>query len=129
MDTVDQRRDLLGLLDNLKVLSCAEQQAITEGDFSRVEQVQDEKQLIRQQIDEIEPISGGGVSCHADDKLIQQVVSEIMAMDQQNNEQLLRRMGSLKGEVKTQSQTRTTLRRVQGAYTRRLQPVHWEAST
>jgi len=50
-------------------------------------------------------------------------------MNQDSNQQLLRRMGALKAEAETQSQTRTTLRRVQGAYARRLPPVHWEAST
>ena len=94
-----------------------------------MEQVQDEKLLIRKQIDKLESIPDGGVSRHADDKLIQQAVSGIMAMDQESNEQLIRRMGALKAEAETQSQTRTTLRRVQGAYARRLSPVHWEAST
>jgi hypothetical protein len=126
---MDERRKLLGLLDKLMELSCAEQKAITEGDFSRVERVQDEKLLIRQQLDKLEPITEGGVSSYADDKLVQQTVSGIMAMDQESNEQLLRRMGALKAEAETQSQTRTTLRRVQGAYARRLSPVHWQAST
>ncbi|MDP7051700.1 MAG: hypothetical protein QF600_07230 [Verrucomicrobiota bacterium] len=129
MQPMDERRKLLGLLDKLMELSCAEQKAITEGDFSRVERVQDEKLLIRQQLDKLEPITEGGVSSYADDKLVQQTVSGIMAMDQESNEQLLRRMGALKAEAETQSQTRTTLRRVQGAYARRLSPVHWQAST
>lgn len=126
---MNQRRQLLGLLDKLKELSREEQQAINEADFSGVEQVQDEKQVIRQQIDELEPILEGSVSRYAGDKLVQQAVSKIMAMDQESNGQLLRRMGALKAEVKTQSQTRTTLRRVQGAYARQLPPFHWEAST
>ena len=129
MQPMVQRRKLLGLLDKLKELSCAEQQAITEGDFSRLERVQDEKLLIRQHIDKLEPITEGGVSSHADNKLVQQAVSGIMAMDQESNEQLLLRMGALKAEAQTQSQTRTILRRVQGAYARRLSPVHWQAST
>jgi hypothetical protein len=50
-------------------------------------------------------------------------------MNRESNEQLLRRMGALKAEAEIQSQTRTTLRRVQGAYAKRLSLVHWEAST
>ena len=126
---MNQRRQLLGLLDKLKELSREEQQAINEADFSGLEQVQDEKQVIRQQIDELEPILEGSVSRYAGDKLVQQAVSKIMAMDQESNDQLLRRMGALKAELKTQSLPRTTLRRVQGAYARQLTPFHWEAST
>ena len=129
MQTMNQRRQLLGLLDKLKELSREEQQAINEADFSGVEQVQDEKHLIRQQIDALEPLPDGGVSSHAAAEPVKQAVSEIMAMNQESNQQLLRRMGALKAEAETQSQTRTTLRRVQGAYARRLPPVHWEAST
>ncbi|MAE32596.1 MAG: hypothetical protein CMO43_13570 [Verrucomicrobiales bacterium] len=129
MPLMDQRSQLLGLLDKLKELSRVEQQAVTEGDFSRVEQVQDEKQLLRQRIDELEPLPDGEVSCHAAAEPVKQAVSEIMAMNQESNQLLLRRMGALKAEAETQSQTRTTLRRVQGAYARRLSPVHWEAST
>ena len=106
-----------------------EQQAVAGGDFSRVEQVQDEKHLIRQQIDALEPLPDGGVSSHAAAEPVKQAVSEIMAMNQESNQQLLRRMVALKAEAETQSQTRTTLRRVQGAYARRLSPAHWEAST
>jgi len=129
MRDMDQREQLLGLLDSLKQLSREEHQAVAEGDFSRVEQVQDEKHLIRQQIDALEPLPDGGVSSHAAAEPVKQAVSEIMAMNQDRNQQLLRRMGALKAEAETQSQTRKTLRRVQGAYARRLPPVHWEAST
>ena len=92
-----------------------EQQAVAEDDFSVVEQVQDEKHLIRQQIDALEPLPDEGVSSHAAAEPVKQAVSEIMAMNQESNQQLLRRMGALKAEAETQSQTRTTLRRVQGA--------------
>ena len=126
---MNQRRQLLGLLDSLKQLSRVEHQAVAKGEFSRVEQVQDEKKLIRQQIEELEPIPEGEMSRHAADEPVKQAVSEIMAMNRESNEQLLRRMGVLKAEAETQSQTRTTLRRVQGAYAKRLSPVHWEAST
>ena len=126
---MNQRRQLLGLLDSLKQLSRVEHQAVAEGEFSRVEQVQDEKKLIRQQIEELEPIPEGEMAPHAAAEPVKQAVSEIMAMNRESNEQLLRRMGVLKAEAETQSQTRTTLRRVQGAYAKRLSPVHWEAST
>ena len=129
MRDMDQRGQLLGLLDSLKQLSREEHQAVAEGDFYRVEQVQDEKQLIRQQIDVLEPLPEGGVSSHAAAKPVKQAVSDIMAMNQESNKQLLRRMGALKAEAEAQSQTRTTLRRVRGAYARRHSPVHWEAST
>ena len=92
-----------------------EHQAVAKGEFSRVEQVQDEKKLIRQQIEELEPIPEGEMSRHAADEPVKQAVSEIMEMNRESNEQLLRRMGVLKAEAETQSQTRTTLRRVQGA--------------
>ena len=129
MQPMNQRRQLLGLLDKLKELSREEQQAMNEADFSGVEQVQDEKLLIRQQIDALEPLPDGGVSSHAAAEPVKQAVSEIMAMNQESNQQLLRRMGALKAEAEIQSQTGTTLRRVQGAYARRFPPVHWEAST
>ena len=126
---MNQRRQLLGLLDSLKQLSRVEHQAVAEGEFSRLEQVQDEKKMIRQQIEELEPIPEGEISRHAAAEPVKQAVSEIMEMNRESNEQLLRRMGVLKAEAETQSQTRTTLRRVQGAYAKRLSPVHWEVST
>jgi hypothetical protein len=126
---MDQRRQLLELLDSLKVLSRIENQALHKGDFSRVEQVQDEKELIREQIDELEPIPEGGVSRHTADEAVKRVVSQIMQLDRENNEKLLQQMGVLKAEAESQSQTRTTLRRVQGAYAKRLSSAHWEAYT
>ena len=126
---MDQRRQLLELLDSLKVLSRIENQALHKGDFPRVEQVQDEKELIREQIDELEAIPEGGVSRHAADEAVKRVVSQIMQLDRENNKKLLQQMGVLKAEAESQSQTRTTLRRVQGAYAKRLSPAHWEAYT
>ena len=126
---MDQRRQLLELLDSLKVLSRIENQALHKGDFPRVEQVQDEKELIREQIDELEPIPEGGVSRHAADEAVKRVVSQIMQLDRENNEKLLQQMGVLKAEAESQSQTRTTLRRVQSAYAKRLSSAHWEAYT
>jgi hypothetical protein len=111
------------------VLSRIENQALHKGDFPRVEQVQDEKELIREQIDELEPIPEGGVSRHAADEAVKRVVSQIMQLDRENNEKLLQQMGVLKAEAESQSQTRTTLRRVQGAYAKRLSSAHWEAYT
>ena len=52
-----------------------------------------------------------------------------MQLDRENNEKLLQQMGVLKAEAESQSQTRTTLRRVQGAYAKRLSSDHWEAYT
>ena len=73
---MNQRRQLLGLLDSLKQLSRVEHQAVAEGEFSRLEQVQDEKKLIRQQIEELEPIPEGEMSRHAADEPVKQAVSE-----------------------------------------------------
>ena len=36
-------------------------------------------------------------------------------------------MDMLKAEADSQSQARTNIRRVRGAYTKRLSPVNWEA--
>ena len=65
----------------------------------------------------------------AADEAVKRVVSQIMQLDRENNEKLLQQMGVLKAEAESQSQTRTTLRRVQGAYAKRLSSAHWEAYT
>lgn len=100
---MDQRRQLLGLLDSMRELSRIENQALHKGDFSRVEQIQDEKGLIREQIDELEAIPAGGVSRHAADEAVKQVVSQIMQLDRESNEKLLRQMEALKAEAESQA--------------------------
>ena len=71
----------------------------------------------------------GELSCRAADVEVKQVVAQIMLMDRESNEHLLREMDTLKAEADSQSQARTKIRRVRGAYTKRLWPVNWEAYT
>ena len=56
-------------------------------------------------------------------------MAQIMQMDRESNEHLLREMDTLKAEADSQSQARTNIRRVRGAYTKRLSPVNSEAYT
>ena len=71
----------------------------------------------------------GRFRAHAGDEEVKQIVAQIMQMDRESNEHLLREMDALKAEADNQSQARTNIRRVQGAYTKRLSPVNWEAYT
>lgn len=126
MQTMNQRQELLcGLRD----LSGTENQALREVALSRVLEIQVEKKSLRKQIDELEALPEGELSRHAADVEVKQVVAEIMQMDRESNEHLLREMDTLKAEADSQSQARTNIRRVQGAYTKRLSPVNWEAYT
>lgn len=113
----------------LRDLAGNENQALREGVLSRVDEIQVEKESIRKQIDELEALPEGQISRHAGDEEVKQVVAQIMQVDSESNEHLLREMDALKAEVDNQSQTRTKIRRVQGAYTKRLSPVNWEAFT
>ena len=129
MQPMGQRQELLRLLCVLRDLASTESQALREGALSRVDEVQVEKESIRKQIDELEALPEGELSRHADDEEVKQLVAQIMQMDRESNEHLLREMDALKAEVDSQSQARTNIRRVQGAYTKRLSPVNWEAYT
>jgi hypothetical protein len=113
----------------LRDLASTESQALREGAFSRIDGIQVEKESVRTQIDELETLSEGEVSRHAGDEEVKQIVAQIMQMDRESNEHLLREMDALKAEADNQSQARTNIRRVQGAYTKRLSPVNWEAYT
>ena len=126
---MDQRQELLGLLCVLRDLAGIEGQALREGDLSRVDEIQVEKESVRKQIDELEALPEREVSRHSADEDVKQVVDQIMQLDRESNEHLLREMDALKAEVNNQSQVRTNLRRVQGAYVKRLSPVNWEAYT
>ena len=119
LDIVCVLRDLAGI----------EGQALREGDLSRVDEIQVEKESVRKQIDELEALPEREVSRHAADEDVKQIVDQIMQLDRESNEHLLREMNALKAEVNNQSQVRTNLRRVQGAYVKRLSPVNWEAYT
>ena len=129
MQTMDQRQELLSLLCGFRDLSGTENQALREVALSRVDEIQVEKKSLRKQIDELEALPEGELSRHAADVEVKQVVAEIMQMDRESNEHLLREMDTLKAETDSQSQARTNIRRVQGAYTKRLSPVNWEAYT
>ena len=126
---MDQRQELLRLLCGLRDLSGTENQELREVDLSRVDEIQVEKESLRKQIDEIEALPEGELSRHAADVEVKQVVAEIMQMDRESNEHLLREMDTLKAATDSQSQARTNIRRVQGAYPKRLSPVNWEAYT
>ena len=126
---MDQRQELLGLLCELRDFAGIEGQALREGDLSRVDEIQVEKESVRKQIDELEALPEREVSRHAADEDVKQIVDQIMQLDRESNEHLLREMNALKAEVNNQSQVRTNLRRVQGAYVKRLSPVNWEAYT
>ena len=126
---MDQRQELLRLLCELRDLAGIEGQALREGDLSRVDEIQVEKESVRKQIDELEALPEREVSRHSADEDVKQVVDQIMQLDRESNEHLLREMDALKAEVNNQSQVRTNLRRVQGAYVKRLSPVNWEAYT
>ena len=129
MQTMDQRQELLSLLCGLRDLSGTENQALREVALSRVDEIQVEKESLRKQIDELEAVPVGELSYHAADVEVKQVVAQIMQMDRESNEHLLREMDTLKAEADSQSQARTNIRRVRGAYTKRLSPVNWEAYT
>ena len=129
MPPMDQRQELLGLLCVLRDLAGIEGQALREGDLSRVDEIQVEKESVRKQIDELEALPEREVSRHSADEDVKQVVDQIMQLDRESNEHLLREMDALKAEVNNQSQVRTNLRRVQGAYVKRLSPVNWEVYT
>ena len=113
----------------MRDLASTESQALREGDFSRIDGIQVEKESVRTQIDELESLPEGEISRHAGDEEVKQIVAQIMQMDRESNEHLLREMDALKAEADNQSQARTNIRRVQGAYTKRLSPVNWEAYT
>jgi len=119
---MDQRQELLRLPCGLRDLSGTENQALREVALSWVDEIQVEKKSLRKQIDELEALPEGELSRHAADVEVKQVVAQIMQMDRESNEYLLR-------EVDSQSQARTNIRRLQGAYTKRLSPVNWEAYT
>ena len=126
---MDERQELLRLLCVLRGLASTESQALRKGAFSQIDRIQVEKESVRTQIDELETLSEGEVSRHAGDEDVKQIVAQIMQMDRESNEHLLREMDALKVEADNQSQARTNIRRVQGAYTKRLSPVNWEAYT
>lgn len=126
---MDERQKLLRLLGVLRDLASTESQALRKGAFSQIDGIQVEKESVRTQIDELETLSEGEVSRHAGDEEVKQIVAQIMQMDRESNEHLLREMDALKVEADNQSQARTNIRRVQGAYTKRLSPVNWEAYT
>ncbi|MDC0065690.1 hypothetical protein OAK15_04460 [Verrucomicrobia bacterium] len=126
---MDERQKLLTLLCVLRDLASTESQALREGAFSQIDGIQVEKESVRTQIDELETLSEGEISRHAGDEEVKQIVAQIMQMDRESNEHLLREMDVLKVEADNQSQARTNIRRVQGAYTKRLSPVNWEAYT
>ena len=126
---MNQRQELLSLLCGLRDLSGTENQALRELDLSRVDEIQVEKESLRKQIDELEAVPEGELSCHAADVEVKQVVAQIMLMDRESNEHLLREMDTLKAEADRQSQARTNIRRVRGAYIKRFSPVNWEAYT
>ena len=117
------------MLCELRDLAGIEGQALREGDLFRVDEIQVEKESVRKQIDEQEALPEREVSRHTADEDVKQVVDQIMQLDRESNEHLLREMDALKAEVNNQSQVRTNLRRVQGAYVKRLSPVNWEAYT
>ena len=129
MQTMDQRQELLRLPCGLRDLSGTENQALREVALSRVDEIQVEKKSLRKQIDELEALPEGELSRHAADVEVKQVVAQIMQMDRESNEHLLQEMDTLKAEADSQSQARTNIRRVRGAYTKRLSPVNWEAYT
>ena len=91
--------------------------------------IQVEKESLWKQIDELVAVPEGDLSCHAADMEEKQVVAQIMQVDRESNEHLLREINALKAEADSQSQARTNIRRVRGAYTKRLSPVNWEAYT
>jgi len=124
---MDQRQELLSLLCGLRDHSGTENQALREVALSRVNQIQVEKESLRKQIDELEPVPEGELSYHTTDVEVKQVVAQIMQMYRESNEHLLREMDTLKAEADSQSQARTNIRRVRDAYTKRLSPVNWEA--
>ncbi|MBT4902657.1 MAG: hypothetical protein HON54_12235 [Verrucomicrobia bacterium] len=126
---MDERQKLLRLLCVLRDLAITESQALRKGAFSQIDRIQVEKESVRTQIDELETLSEGEVSRHAGDEDVKQIVAQIMQMDRESNEHLLREMDALKVETDNQSQARTNIRRVQSAYTKRLSPVNWEAYT
>ena len=117
------------MLCGLRDLSGTQNQALREVNLSRVDEIQVEKESLRKQIDELEAVTEGELSCHAADVEVKQVVAQIMQMDRESNEHFPREMDTLKAEADSQSRARTSIRRVRGAYTKRLSPVNWEAYT
>jgi hypothetical protein len=75
MQTMDQRQELLSLLCGLRDLSGTENQALREVALSRVNQIQVEKESLRKQIDELEPVPEGEHSYHTTDVEVKQVVA------------------------------------------------------
>tara|TARA_B100000959_G_scaffold248010_1_gene274639 strand:- start:489 stop:869 length:381 start_codon:yes stop_codon:yes gene_type:complete len=126
---MNERGNLLRLLKILRELTQDECEAIRDEALPKVEQVQIEKESIRKQIEELERLPEGGVSRYAVDKEVREVVSQIMKMDRASNEHFHKKIETLKAESEQQTQTRSTLRRVQGAYAKRLSHANWEVYT
>ena len=126
---MDQGQELMSLLCGLRGLYGTENQTLREVALSWVDGIQVEKESIWKQIDELVAVPEGDLSCHAADVKMKQVVAQIMQVDRESNEHLLREINALKAEADSQSQARTNIRRVRGAYTKRLSPVNWEAYT
>jgi len=126
---MNKRRDLLRLLNILRELTQDECEAIRDDQLPRVDQLQNKKEYLRKQIEQLENLPEGGVSQYAVDKEVKEVVSQIMRMNRASNEHFRKKMRTLKAESEQQSQTRSTLRRVQGAYAKRLSHANWEVCT
>lgn len=125
----DTKGALLALLERLRELTEDETEAIRDKDFVRVDTVQTEKATVRDAILKLEAPALEGKSRFADDPDVQEAVGRIMEMDQANNAQLSRDMGSLKQAVEEQTRTGNTMRRVHGAYGQRQLSANWQAVT
>ena len=125
----DTKGALLALLERLRELTEDETEAIRDKDFVRVDTVQTEKATVRDAILKLEAPALEGKSRFADDPDVQEAVGRIMEMDQANNAQLSRDMGSLKQAAEEQTRTGNTMRRELGAYGQRQLSANWQAVT
>ena len=91
-----------------------ENQTLREVALSRVDVVQVEKESLWEQVDKLVAVPEGELSCHAADVEVKQFVAQIMQVDRETNEYLLREIDALKAEADSQSQARNNIRRVRG---------------
>ena len=114
MQTMDWGQELLSFPCVLRAIYGTENQTLREVALSRVDVVQVEKESLWEQVDKIVAVPEGELSCHAADVEVKQVVAQIMQVDRESNEYLLREIDALKAEADSQSQARNNIRRVRG---------------
>lgn len=123
----DIKAKLLALLERLRMMTEEETSAMRDGDFTRVDAVQDEKAAVRAAILKLEAPATEGKSRFADDPEVKCAVGKIMDLDRANSSHLSNEMVLLKREAEAQTRTGTTMRRVHGAYGQRQTAANWQA--